>query len=226
MAPLISCNTEKVLGLRGGICLGKANQDLLKTLDGLLKVILVEFRLALAKNELGDEILRRQESDKPVVFIAISVEDNDGGGPFDTKSLNQGLVLIEINLNGNEFLFHGEADVRIGVGNSCQLLTPNSEVIVKVHQDQFFLLLRLCLGCGERGLPLDLFSHNEPPFFDFISQNREGIRFLTPLRLILNEPEAIVPEAALELIAIVSRRSETIKIPFSLLNSPNQFRLR
>jgi len=130
----------------------------------LLKMILIEFNLALAKDELGDKILRRQESDKPVVLIAISVEENDGRCPFDAKSLNQGLVLIEINLDGNEVFLHREADIRIGVSNSCQLLAPHSKVIVKVHQDQFFPLLRLCLGCGKRGLPLNLFSHNKPSF--------------------------------------------------------------
>ncbi len=98
-------------------------------------MILIEFNLALAKDELGDKILRRQESDKPMVLIAISVEDNDGRCPFDGKSLNQGLVLIEINLDGNEVFLHGKVDIGIGVSNSCQLLATDSKVVIKVHQD-------------------------------------------------------------------------------------------
>jgi hypothetical protein len=177
MARLIFGNTEKVLGLRSSICFRIANQDLLKTLDGFFRVVLVEFRFTLAKNELGDKILRGQESDKPVVLTAISVEENDGRCPFDAKSLNQGLVLIEIDLDGNEVFLHRKADIGIGVSNSCQLLTPNSVVVVKVHQDQFFLLLCLCLGCGERGLPLNLFSHNKPSFLRlcFLEQGRHPI---------------------------------------------------
>ena len=161
MARLVFGNTKKVLSLGRSICSGITDQDLLETLDGLFKVVQVEFGFALAKNKLGDEILRGQESNKPVVFTAISVEENDGRCPFDTKSLNQGLVLIEINLDGYEVFLHRKADIGIGVSNSCQLLATNSEVVVKVHQDQFFLSLCLRLGCGERGLPLNLFSHNE-----------------------------------------------------------------
>ena len=167
MARLIFRNTKKVLGLGSSISLGIANQDLLKTLDGLFKAVLVEFGFAPAKNELGGKIVGRQKSDKPVMFAAIGVENNDGRCPFDTKSLNQGLVLIEINLDGDEVFLHRKADIGIGVGNSCQLLTPNSEVVVKVYQDQFFLFLRFRLGCGERGLPLNLFSHNKPSFLRF-----------------------------------------------------------
>ncbi len=226
MARLIFGNTEKVLGLGRSICPWITDQNFLEALDGLLKAVLVEFRFALAKNELGDKILRGQESNKPVMFSTISVEDNDGWCPFDAKSLHQGLVLIEINLDGNEVFLHRKADIGIGVSNSCQLLTTNSEVVVKVHQDQFLLLLRLCLGCGERGLPLNLFSHNEPSFLRFCFLEPGRHRSRTPLRSILHETEAIVPEAALELVTIVLSRSETIKISFNLLNSPNEFSLR
>jgi len=177
MARLIFSNTEKVLRLGGSICFRIANQDLLKTLDGSFKVVLVEFRFALAKNELSDEILRRQESNKSVVLAAICVQDNDGRCPFDAKSVYQGLVLIQINLDGNEVFLHRKADVGIGVSNSCQLLATDSKVVIKVHQDQFFLLFRLCLGFGERSLPLNLFSHNKSSFlrFCFLERGRHPI---------------------------------------------------
>ena len=133
MARLIFCNAKKVLGFRGGICFGIANQDFLKTLNGLFKMVLVEFRFALAKNELSDEILRRQESDKSVVLAAIRVHENDGRSPFDAESVYQGLVLIEINLDGDEIFLDGKTDVGIGVSNSCQLLATDSEIIIEVH---------------------------------------------------------------------------------------------
>jgi hypothetical protein len=38
-------------------------------------------------------------------------------------------------LNGNEVFLHRKADIRIGVSNSCQLLTPNSEIVIEVHQN-------------------------------------------------------------------------------------------
>ena len=71
----------------------------------------------------------------------------------------QSLVLVEINLEGNEAILNRKTDIGIGVSNSCQLLAPNSEIIKKVHQNQFLFLLRLCLRRGERGLPLNLLSH-------------------------------------------------------------------
>jgi len=169
MARLIFCNTKKVLGLGGRICFGVANQDLLKTLDGLFKVILVEFRFPLAKNELGDKILRRQESDKSVVFTPICVQENDGRCPLDAKPVYRGLILIEINLDGDEIFLDGKTDIGIGVSNSCQLLATDSEVVIEVHQDQFFLFFRHHLRFGKRGLPLNLFSHNKSSFLDFVS---------------------------------------------------------
>jgi hypothetical protein len=188
MARFIFSNTKKVLGLRGSICFGIANQYLLETLHRLLEMILIEFNLAFTNDELGDKILRRQESDKPMVFIAISVEDNDGGCPFDAKSLNQGLVLIEINLDGNEVFLHGKADIGIRVSNSCQLLATDSKVVKKIHQDQLFLLFRLCPGFGEGTLPLNLFSHDEPSFlrFGFLEPGRHPISNtleVNPLRI-------------------------------------------
>lgn len=71
MACLILGNSEIVLSLGRCIRLRKSNQDLLETLDALFKVVLIEFCLALAKKELGDKILWRQKSDKPVVLITI-----------------------------------------------------------------------------------------------------------------------------------------------------------
>ena len=83
-----------------------------------------------------------------MVLLALWIQDDNGGSPFHTESAHQGLVLVEINLEGDKTLLNGKADVRIGVRNSLQLLTPNSEVIVVIHQDQF--LLFLCLGLGRR----------------------------------------------------------------------------
>jgi hypothetical protein len=47
-------------------------------------------------------------------------------------------------LKRNEIVLHGETDVWIGIGNSCQLLAPDSEIIIIVHQDKLFFLLRPC----------------------------------------------------------------------------------
>jgi len=135
MACLVFCHSEIILSLWSSIRFGIPNQDLLETLHGLIKTILIEFNLALTENELGNEILGRQESDKPVVFTTISVQNNDGRCPFDTKSLYQNLVLIEIDLDGNEIFLHGKADIGIGVSNSCQLLASKSKIVIKVHQD-------------------------------------------------------------------------------------------
>ncbi len=164
MARFIFCNAEKVLGLGGSICFEITNQDFLKTLDGLFKAVLVKLRFSLSKDELGNKILRRQESDKSMVLAAVCVHENDGRSPFDAESVDQGFVLIEIDLDGNEIFLDGKTDIRIGVRNSCQLLATDSEIIIKVHQDQFFLLLRHGLCFGKRGLPLNWFSHNMSPF--------------------------------------------------------------
>lgn len=164
MACLIFGNSEIVLSLWRCICLRKPDQDFLETLHGLFKAIKIEFSLALAEDDLGDEILRRQISDKTVVFLPVGLQDDDGRGPLDGIAFHQSLIFVEINLKGNEIILNRETDIGIGVSNSCQLLTPNSEIIIKVHQDKFFFFLCLCLGCGERSLPLNLFSHNEPSF--------------------------------------------------------------
>jgi hypothetical protein len=38
-------------------------------------------------------------------------------------------------LKGNEVILHRKTDIRIGVSNSCQLLAPDSEIIIEVHQN-------------------------------------------------------------------------------------------
>ena len=135
MARLVFSHPEIVLSLWSGVSLGITDQHLLETLHGLLKAVLIEFNLALAENDLSNEILRRQKPHEAMVFVAIRIQDNDGGGPFNGKSLHQSLVFVEINLKGNEVILYSETDIRIGVSNSCQLLAPNSEVVVEVHQN-------------------------------------------------------------------------------------------
>ena len=54
-------------------------------------------------------------------------------------------ILIKINLKRNEILLDRRTDIGIGISNSCQLLASNSEVIIKVHQDQFLFLFRFSL---------------------------------------------------------------------------------
>jgi len=135
MARLIFGNSQIVLSLRCSICLRIANQNLLQTLNSLLKVVKIEFRFPFAKEELGSKILWRQKTDEPVMLIAIQIQDDDRWSPFNAVPFDQSLALIEVNLEGDEILLYRSTDIRIGVSNSCQLLAPNSEVIVEVHQN-------------------------------------------------------------------------------------------
>jgi hypothetical protein len=164
MACLIFGNSEIVLSLWCHICLRKPDQDFLETLHGLFKAVKVEFSLALAEDDLSDKILRGQISDKTVVFFPVGIQDDDRRGPLDGIAFHQSLVFVEINLKGYKIILYRETDIGIGVSNSCQLLAANSEIIIKVHQDKLLFFLCLCLGCGERSLPLNLFSHIEPSF--------------------------------------------------------------
>ncbi len=94
-----------------------------------------------------------------MVLVTIRVQEDNGGGPFYTEPTYHGLVLVEINLEGNETFLNGKTDIGIRIGNSLQLFTPDSEVIVIIHQDQFLFLPCLCLGRRERYLPLNRFCH-------------------------------------------------------------------
>jgi hypothetical protein len=80
------------------------------------------------------------------MLIAICIQDDDCRSPFNPISFHQNLILVKIDLEGSEILLNRRTDIGIGISNSCQLLAPNSEIVIKVHQDQFLLLLRLCLG--------------------------------------------------------------------------------
>lgn len=84
-----------------------------------------------------------------MVLLTLWIQNDNAGSPFHTESAHQGLVLVEINLEGNKTLLNGKTDVRIGIRNSLQLFAPNSEVIVIIHQNQFLLFLCLCLGRRE-----------------------------------------------------------------------------
>ena len=75
------------------------------------------------------------------MFISIGIQDDHRWSPFDTEPVDEGLILIKIDLERNKTLFDCKNDIRIRIGNSFQLLTPNSEVVIKIHQDQFLLLL-------------------------------------------------------------------------------------
>ena len=149
MARLVPGHTEVVLRFRSYVGFGKLDQKLLKALDGPVKVFEVEFRISFPKNQLADEILRRQKTDETVVLIAVQIQEDHGGSPFHTEPAHQRLVLAEIDLKGNEAFLNSKTDVRIGIGDSLQLLTPNSEVIIIIHQDQFLFLPCLCLGLRE-----------------------------------------------------------------------------
>ncbi len=164
MAGLVFGNPHVVLRFGGCIRLWKPNENLLETLYGLFKVIQIKFNLALTQDDLGNIVLRRQESDKSMVLLAVRIQNDDRGGPFYCIPLDERFVLVEINLKRYKIILYRETDIRIGVSNSCQLLASDSEIIIKIDQDQFLFLLRLCLSRCERSLPLNLFPHNEPSF--------------------------------------------------------------
>jgi len=149
----------------------------------LLEPIKVKLHLTLAENDLGNKILWRQKTDEPVVLIAIQVHDDDRWSPFDTVPFDQSLAFIEVNLEGNEILLYRGTDIRIGVSNSCQLLAPNSEIVIKVHQNQFFPLLCLRFGRCERSLPLNLFSHNKTLLSSIVFHRTEEASNLGPLEV-------------------------------------------
>lgn len=164
MACLIFSHSEIVCGLRGCVCIRIASQDITETGYRLLETILIELNLAFAKHDLGNEIIRREIAHESMVLVAIGIQDDDGWSPFDSIALHRGSVLIEVNLDGNEIALDSKTDIRIGVSNSCQLLTPDSKIIIEVHQNQFLSLFCLCLRLTERGFPLDLFFHNHFSF--------------------------------------------------------------
>ena len=91
-----------------------------------------------------------------MVLIAIGIQDDDRRSPFHAEAIDQGLVLVEINLKGNVTFLDRKTDIGVRVGNSFQLLTPYSEVVIEIHQDQFLFLLRLCLCRCKGRLPLHL----------------------------------------------------------------------
>jgi len=107
----------------------------LKALYGFFKTIKIEINLALAQDDLGNKILRRQISDKSMVLLPFRIHDDDGRSPLNGIALHQSLVLVEVNLKGNEVILYGETDIGVGIGNSCQLLAPQSEIVIEVHQD-------------------------------------------------------------------------------------------
>jgi len=106
MARLILGDSKIVLGLRGGIRFGITDQNLLKTLDPLFKSVKVEFCFTFSEDDLGNEILRGQISDKAMMLFAIRIQDDDGRSPFYGVAFHQSLVLVEIDLKGNEVFFY------------------------------------------------------------------------------------------------------------------------
>lgn len=98
-------------------------------------MILIELDLTLTEHDLGNEIIRRQIPYESMVLAPLRIKNDDGGGPFDRIALHHGFVLVEVNLNGNEIISHSSTDIRIGVSNSCQLLAPDSEIVIEVHQN-------------------------------------------------------------------------------------------
>jgi hypothetical protein len=79
-----------------------------------------------------------------MMFLPVRIQDDDRGGPFNSITFHQSFVFVEINLKRNEVILYSETDIGIGISNSCQLLAPNSEIIIEVHQDKLLFLSRLC----------------------------------------------------------------------------------
>lgn len=86
MACLIFGHSQKVLSLRGSICLWISSENFLEALYGLLEPIKVKFHLAFTENNLGNEIFWWEITNEPVVLIAIQVKDDNRWSPFDSKS--------------------------------------------------------------------------------------------------------------------------------------------
>ncbi len=163
MTRLVFRHAEVVLTLRGCSRFRIADQNLLKALDGLLKLIEVEFGPPLPENDLTAEVLRWQKTDETMMFIAVGIEDNDGGGPFHTETADQGLILDEIDLEGDKTLLNGKTDICIGIGNSFQLLASYSKPVMKIGQDQFLFLPCPRLSRRQRHFPLRSWHDLFPP---------------------------------------------------------------
>jgi len=98
-----------------------------------------------------------------MLFIPINIQDDNRRGPLHAETVDQGLVLVKIDLEGNELFRDAESDVRLGVGNSFQLLTPHSNPVVEIGQDQFPLLPRLRLGRCQGRFPTRSSHDRSPP---------------------------------------------------------------
>ena len=70
----------------------------------MFKIVNIEFGLSLSQDHLAHKILRRQETDEPVMFVSVRIHDQDRRGPFDIVSVHQRLVLFEVDLEGNKAL--------------------------------------------------------------------------------------------------------------------------
>ena len=166
MARLVFRHSEVVLGFRSSIRFGIANQQFLKALDGLFKVFEVELYFPSPENHLTNEVLWRQKTDESMMFIPIGIQDDNGWSPIHAEAIDQGLILVEINLKGDETLRNRKADIGIGVGNSFQLLAAYSKLVIKIDQDQLFLLLCLRLSRCQGRFPLWFWHDPFPPLFE------------------------------------------------------------
>jgi hypothetical protein len=101
-----------------------------------------------------------------MMFIPIGIQDDNGWSPIYAEAIDQGLILVEINLKGDETLRNRKTDIGIGVGNSFQLLAPYSKLVIKIDQDQLFLLLCLRLSRCQGRFPLWFWHDPFPPLFE------------------------------------------------------------
>jgi hypothetical protein len=200
----------------------------LETLYGLFKAIQIKFNLALAQENLSNEILGWQEPDKTMMFLTVRIQDDDRRRPFHRIPFHQCFVFVKIDLKRNKVIFHGKTDIGIGISNSCQLLASNSEIIIKIYQDKLLFLSCLCLRCRQRGLPLNLFTHNAPSFHHREFLNPGARAHGTPrwmIRSQLWQASNSHLEKNMRIDHDNPSLSKRIKISLSLLDSPDQFSL-
>lgn len=177
--------------LRNAVTVGIVDNNGSKGGKRLIKPIVIEMVFAQAEQETGDQFFWTQETDRPVMFLAIRPQGDQNRGPFDVKIRGQGLD-IKGDLERDKIVMQKSNDLAVRVRDRTHLLTADSVGVMKKEQNQSVFRR----GETQRPVPFpfprDLFSHclhlivfvlAEGALFsgnNVLSLNGEGKYFLTP----------------------------------------------
>ena len=141
----VAADGPVVDGLGRGEALGPVADQALEGGQAVVEAAVVEIGLALAQEQVGDELLRGQEAHHALVGVAVGVADEERRGPAHPEVAGDGLGVRAL-LHRHEFLIDDLPHLGAGVRDRTHLFAADSGGQEEIQENGLVLGLGPVLG--------------------------------------------------------------------------------